>query len=88
MKKENSKVGKVKRRQGNMQSLKKMKEIAYAVLRIQRNYGKWHPTRHGQQSLHVLRMKILCVATRPKSQIPQNSPATARVKGKVASVLN
>lgn len=43
MKKENSKVGKVKGRQGNMESLKKMKEIAYG---IQRNYEKRHPIRH------------------------------------------
>jgi hypothetical protein len=46
MKKENSKVGKVKGRKENMKSSKKMKEIAYGVFRIQRNYEKWHPTRH------------------------------------------
>lgn len=42
MTKENSEVGKVKGRKGNMESLKKMKEIAYG---IQQNYER-HPIRH------------------------------------------
>jgi hypothetical protein len=43
-------VGKVKPWQGNMESLEKMKEIAYDVLPIPRNDDKWFVETQG---LHI-----------------------------------